>query len=251
MSVEILALIPARGGSKSIPRKNLRLLAGRPMITHSIDHARASRHITRVIVSTDDDEIAAVSRAAGAEVPFQRPAEYAQDQSLDFEVFHHALRWLQAHENYQPELVVHLRPTGPVRQIATLDQAIELMLAHPEADALRSVSLPAQTPYKMWTIEDNRLRPVLTLPGVDEPYCQPRQQLPVVYWQNGYVDIIRPRAILDQGRMAGEVILPFIIEEVIYEVDYEEELPVIEDMLRRLARGESLPRHAPGQRHAV
>ena len=115
MSAEILALIPARGGSKSIPRKNLRLLGGRPMITYSIDHARASRHITRIIVSTDDDEIAAVSRAAGAEVPFLRPAEYAQDQSLDFEVFDHALRWLQTHENYRPDLVVHLRPTGPVR----------------------------------------------------------------------------------------------------------------------------------------
>jgi len=251
MSTDILALIPARGGSKSIPRKNLRLVGGQPMITYSIDHARKSRYITRVIVSTDDDEIAAVSRAAGAETPFQRPAEFAQDLSPDLDVFRHALLWLQAHEHYQPELVVHLRPTGPVRQMATIDRAIELMLAHPEADALRSVSLPTQTPYKMWTVEAGRLLPLLKLEGVAEPHCQPRQQLPTVYWQNGYVDIIRPRAVLEQGRMAGEFTLPFVIEEVIYEVDYEESLPMIEEVLGRLQRGEPLPRHTSGHRHAV
>lgn len=249
--IDILALIPARGGSKSIPRKNVRLLAGRPMIAYSIDHARQSQHITRVIVSTDDDEIAAVSRAAGAEVPFRRPAEFAQDLSPDLDVFRHALTWLAEHEGYTPELVVHLRPTGPVRQIATIDRAIALMLAHPEADALRSVSPPTQTPYKMWTIADGYLQPLLTLDGVAEPYCQPRQQLPVVYWQNGYVDIIRPRAVLVQNRMAGETILPFIVEETIYEIDYEDGLPVVEDALGRLQRGEPLPNAPTHQRHAV
>ena len=109
---KIIALIPARGGSKSIPRKNIYPVAGKPLIAHSIRQALESKYISRVIVSTDDEEIADVSRQWGAEVPFMRPAEFSQDQSLDIEVFDHALRWLKKNEAYEPELVVHLRPTG-------------------------------------------------------------------------------------------------------------------------------------------
>ena len=235
---EILALIPARGGSKGIPRKNLIPLLGRPLITYSIEQALASRWITRTIVSTDDEEIAAVSRQSGAEVPFMRPAEYAQDRSLDLEVFQHALSWLRDREGYTCELVVHLRPTGPVRRVAVIDEAIELMRQHPEADALRSVSIPAHTPYKMWRITDGYLQPVLTVEGVAEPYCLPRQSLPPVYWQNGYVDIIRPATVLEQGLMAGKTILPFITHEPILEIDYREALPQVEEALRKLQRGE-------------
>ena len=118
--------------------------------------------MTRTIVSTDDTEIANVSREHGAEVPFMRPAEYAQDLSLDFDVFRHALQWLADHEGYRPELVVQLRPTGPVRRVELMDQAITLMLDHPEADSLRSVSAPIQTPYKMWRMEHGYLQPLLT-----------------------------------------------------------------------------------------
>ncbi len=251
MPADVLALIPARGGSKSIPRKNLLLLAGKPLVAYTIEQARASRFITRVIVSTDDEEIAAVSRAFGAETPFLRPAEYAQDRSLDLEVFQHALTWLEAHEQYRPEVVVHLRPTGPVRQVSTIDGAIETLLAHPEADALRSVSPPTQTPYKMWRIEAGYLRPLLELEGVAEPHCQPRQQLPTVYWQNGSVDIIRPRAILEQGLMAGRVTLPFIVDEPIHEIDYVDGLPAVEEALRRMQRGEALESPPSELRHSV
>ena len=133
----ILALIPARGGSKGIPRKNLVPLLGKPFIAYSIEQALASAWITRTVVSTDDAEIAAAARQFGAETPFMRPAEFAQDHSLDLEVFQHALRWLKKEEGYTCDLVVHLRPTGPVRRVEVIDEAIELMLAHPEADALR------------------------------------------------------------------------------------------------------------------
>src|SRR4249919_39335 len=115
MTENILALIPARGGSKSIPRKNLLPIAGKPLIAYSIEHALMSQHVTRTVVSTDDPEIASVARACGAEVPFMRPAEFAQDLSTDLEVFRHALTWLREHERYECGLVVHLRPTGPVR----------------------------------------------------------------------------------------------------------------------------------------
>jgi CMP-N,N'-diacetyllegionaminic acid synthase len=228
---DVLALIPARGGSKSIPRKNLVPIAGRPLIAYSIAHALASRHITRVIVSTDDEEIAAVARAHGAEVPFMRPVELAGDLSTDFDVFQHVLATLRDTEQYGCECVVHLRPTGPVRQVARIDEAIELFLQHPDADSLRSVTWPGQTPYKMWRERDGYLEPLLHVAGVREPYCQPRQQLPEVFWQNGYVDIVRPRAILDMGLMCGRRILPFVMHEPVLELDYPEDIPAIEAAL--------------------
>jgi N-acylneuraminate cytidylyltransferase len=248
---EILALIPARGGSKSIPRKNLLLLVGKSLIAYSIEQALASRWVTRTIVSTDDEEIAEVARQYGAEVPFMRPAEYAQDLSLDLEVFRHALSWLRDQEGYTCELVVHLRPTGPVRRVTVIDEAIELMLAHPEADTLRSVSIPVHTPYKMWRIGENGyLESLLQVPGVSEPYCMPRQSLPEVYWQNGYVDIIRPATVLEQGLMAGKVILPFITTDPILEIDYRDSLPKVEEALLKLRRGE-WPEVNEEKRHAA
>ena len=233
---EVLALIPARGGSKSLPRKNVLLVAGRPLIEYSIQHARSSTLITRVIVSTDDDEIAAVAQAAGAEVPFRRPAVYASDTATDLEVFKHALRWLASEQDYLPELVVHLRPTGPVRNVALIDRAVSEMLGQPAADSLRSVSVAEQTPYKMWRVHEGRLKPLLKLPGVREAHSSPRQELPIVYWQNGYVDIVRPKTVLVQDSMVGETILPFIVPGPIHELDYPEQLPALEAALLDLPR---------------
>src|SRR5438552_3313377 len=122
--MEVLALIPARGGSKALPRKNVRLLAGKPLIVHSIEVARAAETVTRVVVSTDDEEIAEVARTAGAEVPFMRPAELAQDDSPDLGTFQHALHWLREHGGYEDELFVHLRPTHPVRRPERIDEAV-------------------------------------------------------------------------------------------------------------------------------
>ena len=231
---EVLALIPARGGSKSIPRKNLLMVAGKPLVAHSIEQALRSRLITRTIVSTDDPEIAEVARHFGAETPFIRPAEFAQDLSPDIDVFRHALEYLRARENYACELVVHLRPTGPVRRVELIDEAIGLMLNHAEADSLRSASLPVQTPFKMWRIENEYLEPLLSLEGIAEPYCLPRQVLPQTYWQNGYVDIVRPRVVLEHGSMCGRKVLPFIVDEPMLEIDYEEDIPRVEEALLRL-----------------
>ena len=234
---EVLALIPARGGSKSIPRKNLIEIAGKPLIAHSIEQAKSCALVTRTVVSTDDAEIAEVAAAFAAEVPFLRPAEFAGDLSPDIDVFVHALTWLRDNEDYRCELVVHLRPTGPVRRVELIDRAIEMMLNNAEADSLRSVSPPQQTPYKMWQIEDGYLTPIVVMPGVAESYCLPRQTLPKTYWQNGYVDIIRSRTILDQGRMCGEKILPFPVNEPNYEIDYPEAIPAVERALLNLAQG--------------
>jgi N-acylneuraminate cytidylyltransferase len=233
----VVALIPARGGSKAIPRKNLLMIAGKPLIAYSIEHALRSRHVTRTIVSTDDPEIAGVAHGLGAEVPFLRPSEFAQDSSRDLDVFRHALAWLRDSEHYQCDLVVHLRPTGPVRRVEVIDRAIEAIFEHPEADSLRSVSWPSQTPYKMWRIVDGYLAPLLDLPGTVEPYCSPRQSLPEVFWQNGYVDIVRPRVVLEDSLMCGRTILPFVIDDPIFELDYADSIPKIEAALERLRDG--------------
>ncbi len=211
---EVLALIPARGGSKGIPRKNIRDFAGAPLIAYSIAAGLRANTITRVIVSTDDEEIAEVARAWGAEVPFLRPAELAEDQTPDYPVFRQALDWLAEHEGYRPEVVVQLRPTSPVRPISCVDDAVNLLLAHPEADCVRGVVPAGQNPYKMWTIdaESGQMRPLLSLPGVPEPYNAPRQALPPTYWQTGHIDAIHTRTILEKGSLTGEVILPLVID---------------------------------------
>jgi len=125
---EILAIIPARSGSKSVKDKNIREINGKPMIAYSIEHAKASKLINRVIVSTDSEQYAAIAREYGAETPFIRPAEYAQDTSLDLEVFEHALSFLEEKEAYVPDMVVQLRPTYPIRYVEDIDKMITQML---------------------------------------------------------------------------------------------------------------------------
>jgi len=209
---EVLALIPARGGSKSIPRKNIRSFARHPLIAYSIAAGLAAEEVTRVIVSTDDEEIAAISRHYGAETPFLRPAEFSQDQTPDLPVFQHALRWLAEHEGYEPEIVVQLRPTSPLRRVWHIDQAVCRLLERPESDAVRTVCEPFQNPFKMWRIEPDGFMQPLVQTGGPEPYNQPRQALPQVYWQTGYVDAAWSDTILKKSSMTGDRILPLVID---------------------------------------
>jgi N-acylneuraminate cytidylyltransferase len=211
---EVLAIIPARGGSKSIPRKNIRPFAGHPLIAYSITAGLAAETVTRLIVSTDDQEIAAVSRRYGAETPFLRPAEYSQDATPDLPVFQHALRWLEENEGYLPEIVVQMRPTSPFRHVSHIDGAVYRLLERPEADAVRTVCIPFQNPFKMWRIRpDGLMQPLgLELGVPHEPYNQPRQALPDVYWQTGYVDAAWAETILSKNSMTGENILPLVID---------------------------------------
>jgi len=204
--LEVLALIPARGGSKSIPRKNVINFAGYPLIAYSIAAGLAAENVNRVIVSTDDQEIAEISRCYGAEVPFLRPAEHAQDATPDLPVFVHALEWLDDNEGYHPDIVVQLRPTSPFRKLAHIDDAVRKLAEHPDSDSVRTVIEPFQNPFKMWTIgEDDVMKPLLEM-GIKEAYNKPRQALPEVYWQTGYVDAAWSKTILG-GSMTGERIL--------------------------------------------
>jgi N-acylneuraminate cytidylyltransferase len=209
--VEILALIPARGGSKGIPRKNIKELGGHPLIAYSISAGLNSKLVTRTIVSTDDEEIAHQAKEYGAEVPFLRPEAIARDDTRDLPVFLQALSWLQEHEGYQPEVVVHLRPTSPFRPTSLVDQAVQILLDNPLADSVRGVVPSKQNPYKMWHIrEDGSLAPVLDT-EFTEPYNMPRQELPPTFWQTGHIDVIRTRTIQD-GSMSGKMIYAYQID---------------------------------------
>jgi len=210
-STEALAIIPARGGSKSIPRKNIKTFAGYPLIAFSIMAGLAAESVSRVIVSTDDDEIAEIAREFGADVPFLRPEEFSRDDTPDLPVFQHALDWLQTHEEYQPQIVVQLRPTSPFRRKEHINQAVWRLLEHSEADSIRTVCIPFQNPYKMWRVAaDGFMQPLITT-NIVEPYNLPRQALPEVFWQTGYVDAAWTETILEKGSMTGESILPLVI----------------------------------------
>jgi YrbI family 3-deoxy-D-manno-octulosonate 8-phosphate phosphatase len=211
--MEILALIPARGGSKSIPRKNIKPLAGHPLIAYSIAAALHSKQVTRTIVSTDDEEIALIAQKYGAEAPFLRPSEFALDNTTDFPVFIHALGWLKENESYQPDILIQLRPTSPIRPPETVDQAVQILLSHPEADSVRGIIPSGQNPYKMWQVnEQGRMLPLLSLPDVAEAFNAPRQDLPQSYWQTGHIDAIRISTILNKSSLSGNIIYPLLID---------------------------------------
>ena len=210
---ETLAIIPARGGSKGIPRKNIRDFAGYPLLAWSIAAGLQSKSVSRVIVSTDNQEIAAVAREFGAETPFLRPPELAQDDSTDLPAFEHALRALSA-QGYGPDVVVQLRPTSPIRPPDCVDSAVKMLLAHPDADSVRGVVSVGQNPHKMWRLHgpDSPMTPLLPVDGIPEPYNAPRQSLPPIFWQTGHVDAIRSTTILRKGSMSGEKIYPLIVD---------------------------------------
>lgn len=219
---EILALIPARSGSKSIKDKNIMSIGGKPMLAHSIAHGMASHRISRVILSTDSEYYAEIAKEHGAEIPFIRPAELAADDSTDLDVFLHALNFLRESEGYRPDICVHLRPTCPIRDPRIIDEMIEILLKNPEIDCVRSVSEAPETPYKMWTIgKDGKMEPAVTC-EIPEAYNMPRQKLPKAYIQNASVDVIRTSTILEKQSMTGDSIHGYIMD-TFFDIDTQEQ----------------------------
>lgn len=217
----ILAIIPARSGSKSVKNKNIKMINGKPMMAYSIEHAKAAKHINRIIVSTDSEEYAEIAREYGAETPFLRPAELAGDDSLDIEVFTHALDYLEREESYIPDIIVQLRPTDPIRNPEDIDKMIEMMLEDDTVDSVRSVALTDTVPHKMWYVgDDNVMEPILK--DIPEAYNMPRQKLPKIYYQNGNTDLLRPRNIRQYHSMTGKKIKGYIMSEM-FDVDTEKD----------------------------
>jgi CMP-N,N'-diacetyllegionaminic acid synthase len=227
--MKIIAIIPARGGSKGIKRKNLISFNGKPLVAHSIEHAYASNLINRVVVSTDDEEIKQVALQYHAEVPFTRPKELAEDHVLDLPVFEHALTYILELEHYQPDIIVHLRPTAPHRKPEWIDNAIRLLMDHSDADSVRSVSLPDKHPYRMFTIgNDGFLDPIMKhLHPV--PFLLRRQDLPNMYYYNCVIDVTRFNTIMKKHSMTGDKILPYIMDpEDVIDIDTLRDLKMAE-----------------------
>ena len=214
---KILAIIPARSGSKSVKNKNIRLIGGKPMLAYSIEHAKQSKYINRILVTTDSEEYAAIAREYGAETPFIRPAELAQDDSLDVDVFAHAIDYLAEEEQYEPDIIVQLRPTTPVRDPEDIDRMIEMMLSDDTVDAVRSVTLTDAIPHKMWYVrEDDLLEPIMK--DIPEAYNMARQNLPKIYLQNGNTDVLRPANVTKYHSMTGKKIKGYVMKEI-FDVD--------------------------------
>ncbi|MBN2012075.1 acylneuraminate cytidylyltransferase [candidate division KSB1 bacterium] len=206
----IVAIIPARGGSKSIPRKNVKKLGEHPLIAYSIAAGLQANLVSRVIVSTDDEDIARIARDYGADVPFVRPSELAEDHVVDLPVFEHAIHWFSKNDRL-PDIVVQLRPTSPFRPMDCVDGAIEQLIKNEHADSVRGVTPSGQNPFKMWKIEHGVIKPLIKS-EFTEPYNMPRQQLPATFWQTGHIEVIRTTTITEKHSLTGDTILPYIIE---------------------------------------
>src|SRR5262249_5207629 len=236
-----IAIVPARGGSKSIPRKNIRPLGGVPLVAYSIEAARTARLVDRVIVSTDDEEVAEVARAWGAAVPFLRPAARGGDSTPDLPVFQHALAWLEANTDCIPEIVVQLRPTSPLRPPDCVDAAIELLRTDETIDSVRSVVQATQNPYTMWRLQgDGTLTPLLATEAA-EAYNRPRQELPQTHWQTGHVDAIRAKVIRDHPSISGSRIRALVLDsayacDIATEADWRRAEWLLRDLDRPLVQ---------------
>jgi N-acylneuraminate cytidylyltransferase len=206
----IISIIPARGGSKGIPGKNVRLLSEYPLIAYSIAAAKMSKRIERIIVSTDSQEIAEISLKYGAEVPFIRPSEFAQDKSTDLDFMLHALKWFQENEKYLPEYWVHLRPTTPFRIPSIIDDAIDAIIRTQESTSLRSAHRASESPFKWFKKSTS---------GYFEPFKDnlttdqandPRQAFVDAYIPDGYVDVLKASFILENKILHGNKMIGFV-----------------------------------------
>jgi len=209
--VQVLAIIPARGGSKGIPRKNLHPFLGKPLIYWSILAAQESTLIDRILVSTEDPEIAAIASELGAEVPFLRPASLATDDATDYPVIRDCVEKLETNEGLRPEVIVQLRPTSPLRPTGLIDEGIQMLIDTPDADSLRVVCEPQNNPYKMWRLAGKFMQPLIET-SIDEAFNQPRQKLPEAYWQIGTLDVIRTKTIFEKKSLSGSKILPLVVD---------------------------------------
>lgn len=234
VNYEILAIIPARSGSKGIKNKNIKLLAGKPLLAHSIEHAIQACLVNRVLVSTDSSEYADIARKYGAEVPFLRPSVISGDDALDIDTFKHALDYLEKHEGYKPDIVVQLRPTYPIRDINDIDNMITLLINNPEIESIRCITPAAETPYKMWREENGRIFPLLN--DIEEAYNMPRQKLPAIYMQNACIDVVRSCVIIKKHSMSGKNIMGYKMDNN-FDIDTEDDFRKAEAYIRRKKDG--------------
>ena len=234
MDKKIISIIPARGGSKGVLGKNIKDLCGKPLIAWSIEASLGSKLIERTIVSTDNEEIAEVAKKFGAEVPFLRPKEIAEDLTPDTPVFEHAINWLKENENYVPEIIVHLRPTGPLRTPNEIDEAIELLISNPEADSVRSVEEPDKPPFKMWQSDGKFLKPFASVAGMKDFHTMPRQLLPKVFQTTADIGVMRLSTVLEKKSVIGDSVLPYFLKRPTVDIDKPIDFDFAEVLFKKL-----------------
>ena len=204
----IVCIIPARGGSKAIPKKNIKMLGGHPLVTYSIAAAKLSSLIENVIVTTDSEEIAEICRNYGADVPFLRPAEISRDNSVDIEFLQHYIDYCISVNVEPPEYMVHFSPTVPFREPIQIDKGITEIIENPEATSLRSVYLSGTSPYKVFNMEGPYLKGFFPEYHVKEYYNMPRQTFPETFIPTGVVDVVRTSTI-NNGSLHGDKMIGF------------------------------------------
>lgn len=233
MSLSVIAIIPARSGSKGIKDKNIFNMGGYPLLAYSIIAAKLSKRIDRILLSTDSEQYAEIGKRFGAEVPFFRPAEFSADKSTDREFMAHAMEWIRDNEGTLPEFWVHLRPTTPLRDPQHLDEAVVIMESHPEATALRSAHPSPESPFKWFRRTEQGYLTALTSDDTNlDRFNLPRQAYPTVFIPDGYVDIVRSSFVLGTPLFHGDRVLGYESPQCT-EVDSAEELERLEFQLSK------------------
>ena len=211
----VLALIPARGGSKGVKMKNIKKFRNKELIYWSISLAKESKYINRIIVSTDNDDIKEVALKYGADVPFLRPSEISGDLSNDYQFIKHCLDFLKETNQKIPDIIIQLRPTYPTRSLKILNETIDIFINnYKNYDSLRTVYKLDKSPYKMYRIQNNELTPLFKeVDDIKEPYNECRQILPETYIHNGYIDIIKTDIVHKKNSITGDRIYPYVMDK--------------------------------------
>jgi CMP-N-acetylneuraminic acid synthetase len=231
--MKVMAIILARGGSKRIPNKNIADLAGKPLIYYTIEAAKKSKYIDKIVVSTNDEAIAKIAIKHGADVPFYRPSNISKWDSTEYEAIEYTLDAMKVVKHYSPDLIVKLYPTSPFRTTKSIDQAIKLAIDNPTVDGVRSVRRVKEHPYKMWTIDKrNRLRNLIATRK--EKHTLSIQLLPQVYVNGVSIDVIWPRTILKKHSVTGTNIIPYIMnEEEAFDINTPLDLEIANYLMKR------------------
>ncbi len=226
----VYAIIPARSGSKGVKDKNIKTVAGYPLISFSIAAAALCPYVEKIIVSTDSERYAKIANYYGAETPFLRPAEISKDSSPDIEFMDHCISWMAENESVMPEYFVHLRSTTPLREMDVVNSAVKTILDAPSATSLRSVHPAPGTPQK-WVVigDDGFYQPIIHGMTMDD-VNKPRQAFETVYIPDGYVDVLKTEYIYINKRMHGDLVKSFIVPESV-DVDAVSDLNQVNEIL--------------------
>ncbi len=231
----VLGIVGARSGSKAIPHKNIKPLAGKPLLAWIIEAGKQSKYINKLIISTDSQEYADIAKKYGAEAPFIRPSELALDSVPDFDFLHHTAVWMRDNADYKADIILRLPPTTPLCTAEHIDACIELLINDESADSSRTITKASKHPYKLWKIEDNIIVPFLSeeFTGLKDAHNMPRQSFPEAYQ---HVDVIALRwnTLVEKKEMAGKKILYHIIpKSESVDIDSPEDFLLAEILLEK------------------